>query len=122
MPDRPHDTADLTTDPMTHHDTVVCPECGDHHPLPRDPSAYQPTDHFLQRKRDRDPPGSAIADCIRAGTVKRCDDELLRYLETTIHGEVWRVVVRFEPAVVHGSASAHRAVTIHRVEGAQRYP
>lgn len=98
------------------HATVDCPECGTDHPFPREPSAYRPTDHFLQRKRDRDPPAGAIADCIREGTPNASHKPLCRCFDATVHGEQWRVVVRFDPQVVHGPATKHRAVTICPVE------
>lgn len=43
--------------------------------FPRKPSAYTPVDHFIQRKKDRKIPGSAIAACIERGRVVSHDGE-----------------------------------------------
>jgi len=74
------------------HAAFDCPGCGERHPLPRDPSAYRPTDHFYQRYQERAVPEGAIADCLR-GTFKTCANANSRFAEgECVDGQRWRFV------------------------------
>lgn len=89
---------------------------------PRDPDAYRPTDHFLQRLRDRVPeydrdlPGRVIAE----GRTRRVNGDDVGDGPTygtpvgftaTVRGEPWTVVVALRPrAFLDGGK--HRALTV----------
>jgi len=54
-------------------------------PVPRDPSAYRPTNHFRDRFRDAtdDPPrhldGEIVRTCITEGRIDRRDSDAVRF-------------------------------------------
>jgi hypothetical protein len=91
---------------------------------PREPAAYRPTDHFIQRLRERVPeydsdlPRRLIEDgtatCVRGDSV----EDGLQYgtpvgFTDTVEGKPWTVVVALRPAAfVDGDDVKHRALTV----------
>jgi hypothetical protein len=92
---------------------------------PRDPAAYRPTDHFLQRHRERVPEfdkslprrvietgqasrvrGAAVADASDYGTPIA--------FTTAVRGEPWTVVVALRPVAFVDSDTKHRALTLYQ--------
>ena len=89
---------------------------------PRDPAAYRPTDHFIQRLRervpeyDRDLPRRVIQDgraCrVRGDSV----DDDLKYgtpvgFTDTVEGKPWTVIVALRPVAFVDDVK-HRALTV----------
>lgn len=103
------------TDAIQQAATVACGECGQRHRVPREPRAYHPTDHFLQRRHRRDPPPGVVAAAIERGILKPTDDPGLRLFAIDYHGERWGVKVSLIPEAFH-SERTHRAVTVHPIE------
>jgi hypothetical protein len=91
---------------------------------PREPAAYRPTDHFIQRLRERVPeydsdlPRRLIQDGTAARVRGDSVDDGLQYgtpvgFTDTVGGKPWTVVVALRPAAfVDGDDVKHRALTV----------
>ena len=86
------------------------------HPVPRDPSEYSPTKHFLQRKKYRTDPeitGDVIRETIESGTISGCGDARNGEFkfQKTIDGDEWTVVVSLEKDAFRDPERTHNVVT-----------
>lgn len=78
--------------------------------LPRDPSAYRPSNHFAQQYKSRinpEPTPDVVRRCIEDGTQKRRAPGIY-HLDATVDGVAWRVVVDV-------SERPYEAVTVYAV-------
>lgn len=101
---------------MSDHETWKCRRCGEHHPVPRDPAAYEASVHFQQRYKFRDTPENVVEDCIVDGEAKRDGKkERFRLFESKYpRNETWRIVVALRPQGYHDDGT-HEAVTVYEV-------
>jgi len=94
------------------------------YPVPRDPSRYRPTTHFIQRAKDRldDAERSdTIRSCIRRGkcygTTPPDSDAAEVKQHFAFHWRGWRVIVGIRPAALRDADKKHLAVTVMEVAG-----
>lgn len=84
-------------------------------PIPRDPAAYSPSTHFLQRKRYRKPTIKdwIIEELLTEGECKQVDSNRF-FFEKTIWSEGehdWRLVVAVNEEAFTDPEATHRILT-----------
>lgn len=90
---------------------------------PREPAAYRPRDHFIQRLRDRVPEyaRNLPRDVIQDGRVCRVrGDDVVDQpgygtpiaFTKTVHGKPWTVVVALRPDGFADTDATHHALTV----------
>lgn len=86
------------------------------HAIPRDPGAYRPTTHFLQRRYYRDPPptGAVLRYLFANGTLHespRADADNAYIFATELDGQEWRLVVGLDPEAFERDGAKHDVLT-----------
>lgn len=95
---------------------------------PRNPSMYRPTDHFLQRLRERVPKHDRDIlpeRLLREGDVERrpgdpradpdeAHDGAVVAFTATVRDKPWTLVVALRPAAFLNESSKHRALSVYQ--------
>lgn len=86
------------------------------HPVPREPSEYRPTTHFLQRRHERDPTitGGVIRHVFANGDIYESphrDVDNAYIFREFIDGFEWRLVVGLMPAAFERDGAKHKLLT-----------
>jgi len=103
-----------------------CPIPGGAREVPREARAYRPTNHFVNRFRERVPDDlepDIVERCLRYGTISargqagQADGNVWQVFgfEHTIEGDRWRVIVGIVPQAYDSEMVKHEAITIYRV-------
>jgi len=100
---------------------------GETYAIPREPSAYRPTDHFMQMKRVReDPPvtGEVINNCFTEGDLADTNvSDRYKFVwkeQKPRSNDHWYLIVAVDRAAFERESRKHHALTIY-VEGAHDY-
>jgi len=105
-------------------DPTYQPDLGDleRQEIPREPSAYRPTDHFAVRKAKRQEPpvkSDVIEKVISDGTLKTTHYKDRFFFERRIGDWTWRVLVRMHDRAFVDDSKKHHAITVYAKESDQ---